>query len=272
MKHWTLGIGVVTVLACAGGTAFGGATPSVSLQDTTQYSAGPYGSWYALLHVDDRFVDTVDVVFGAAITRGGVLYFPVHGHGSDTIMVPSGDSLVPRIDTYHGFGDLTLFDGRRRSTVADRVPHFNSYFSSPVVLDSILYYWGIRGSPGGPYDFLAMRHDFAGVTDSVVLRTGAYLETDNPGHFRKPRFESSSIVFEMYGATWWVDWEFGWIVRADTSRSGRPGAYQSHAAVRRSGPHCFRPSSPPCFSLSRRVIRKGSDAQGVRRHSTVVLR
>jgi hypothetical protein len=87
-----------------------------------------------------------------------------------------------------------------------RLPYFDSYFSSPVVLDSAVVYWGIREAPANePHWLYAIRYDpRTKRLDSLALRTETF-GTDYRYYLAPPLREGDVISFEGKDSTALVD-------------------------------------------------------------------
>lgn len=160
-----------------------------TLRDTTDYETFAGGGRYALLYHGDALTDTVDLAFGVPVLDSGkILFLPVARSSGD-----------PPAEDWFTIGHHVLFDGESRTRIGELVPHFKPGFSSPVVIDNRLYYWGIRESDGKLH---AMRYDFSGDDlDSTSLGADV-LGTDFRFNLRPPERRDDRIVYRGQGTSW----------------------------------------------------------------------
>lgn len=181
-----------------------GAT-TYSVSDTMPYSNGPTSGQLAHLFYNGNFVDSIDVWFG------------VQSIGCDTVAFATIASTDPRskeadIQAY------VLFDGNERRYLETLVPHFHNYFSSPTVLASSLYYWGIDVEQmfRAPRIY-AIRYEFSsGRIDSVLLEYGLH-GTDNRSYLHPPEAVQENVLYEREGKWWLLDRESFKILLTDTT-------------------------------------------------------
>jgi hypothetical protein len=172
-----------------------------SLTDTTRWATELEEGERAVLRAGTSVIDTVDLTFGVQPVRGGSLIFlPVKTFAVDSIEASllSGPPGEPT--------DHVLCTRTERRALSSRLPYFNSNFSSPVVLDSALIYWGIRAPTGtGPHRLYAVRYDpRTNRVDSLALREEA-LATDYRYYLAPPLREGNLIAFEGKDSTALVD-------------------------------------------------------------------
>lgn len=100
---------------------------------------------------------------------------------------------------YHGsVMGLFLFDGS--SFIQLDLPDFTPYFSSFIVKDRVIYYWGIeKGSWACKYDLRTKKHN-------KILLQDRPDGTDFFGHFSPPRFDQKGrLKFQIeYSKTSWL--------------------------------------------------------------------
>ena len=161
--------------------------PAYLLRDTTAWSSMMYGGAMALLTRDGVVLDTVDLLIGVRAVPGGVVYQQVTQAGAHEECGPDGICF--------DLGPWVLRDGKRVRDLADLVPAMHPFHSSPNVIDSVLFYWGITAADSGTFRISAMKYDFGrGVADSTYLYSEG-LETDNPGHLEPPFPGGDFIVY-----------------------------------------------------------------------------
>jgi hypothetical protein len=155
----------------------------------------------AVLRVRATPIDTVDLTFGVQPVGGGALIFlPVRTYAVDSVeagLLPG----PPGKPTDH-----VLCTPTERWTLRSRLPYFDSYFSSPVTLDSGVVYWGIRSlGDNRPDRLYAIRYDpRTKRVDSLALREEA-LATDYRYYLPPPVREGDVISFEGKDSTALVD-------------------------------------------------------------------
>ena len=235
---------IVGLVACVGSrddrprpdTAGGGDTAAVATSDvsgpmTPCPAGGPYslsdtGAWAtaieegrrAVLRVGTATIDTVDVAFGVhAVGRDSLLFLPVRAYDVDSAEAATMSAPAASPEEHV----LCTPEGRR--ALSTLVPHFNSGFSSPSVIDSTLYYWGLSlQDAGGRYRLYAIRHSARdGRVDSVFLREET--PATDFRYFSSPPFErDGAIVFEGGEGRVLIDRE-AWRILAAESRPTAPG-------------------------------------------------
>ena len=98
-------------------------------------------------------------------------------------------------DVFEDFtAEYVLWTPHSVRELRELVPYFNSYFSSPVISASVLYYWGI--TPGDDLRPLyAMRYDFrSGRLDSLYVRMEGF-GTDYRYYLPIPRIGPNEVTF-----------------------------------------------------------------------------
>ena len=160
-----------------------------TLTDTMPWANLVSEGRYALLRRDDVVIDSVDLAFGVQVVgHDSVLFLPVR---PDT----SPEGMVRNIT------DHVLYDGHTTTLLRDIVPHFNSLFSSPAVIDGALLYWGLQHENGVDsvkairYEFRRRRLNIQPLTDSIV-------GTDDRFYFTPPHLEGKEIVFKSPSGRW----------------------------------------------------------------------
>ena len=163
-------------------------TPNYVLRDTTEWSNLLYGGSMAELVQGGAVLDTVDLLLGIRAVPGGIIYQPVRRAPNDHEECrPEGMCLDLR--------PWVLRTGTQTRQLADIVPALDTFFSSPNVIDSVLFYWGITPADSGQFRISAMKYDFTtGRADSTYLFSEG-LETDNPGHLEAPHREGNAIIY-----------------------------------------------------------------------------
>jgi hypothetical protein len=164
------------------------------LRDTIRYESTLYGGNFAVLRRNGVVTDSIDLYFGFhRLNSGAVVFLPVRSAPSD--IGPEGIDI----------GDYVIVDGDRRVLLKTILPHFSDYFSSPGVLNGVLYYWGLEEVNPGDYRIHAQRYDPAARSIDGCFLVRAEVATDNRGHFTPPRAERGGIRFEFFQHSFLVD-------------------------------------------------------------------
>lgn len=163
-----------------------------TLGDTLEWATMIEEGKRVVVRANGAVVDTVDVHFGVHhVGRDSLVFFPVLAYEVDSAEAAMM-SAPPAWPTDHVLCTPT---GRR--TLSEIVPHFNSGFSSPSVLDSAVHYWGMKpeGSQGS-YRLYAMRYiPRQARVDSLYLREESPA-TDYRYFYGPPFKENGTIIFD----------------------------------------------------------------------------
>lgn len=162
------------------------------LSDTSGWATMIEEGKRAVLRGDGALIDTVDAGFGVhALGRDTLVFLPVLAYEVDSAEAAGMAASAASPDEYV----LCAPTGRHRLSAL--LPHFNSGFSSPSVVDSTLYYWGLhRVDDRGRYRLLAMRYSArTNRVDSLFLREETPA-TDFRYFYTPPFEEQGSIIFE----------------------------------------------------------------------------
>ena len=146
----------------------------------------------AVLRAGAAIIDTVDVLFGVhAVGRDSLVFLPVLAYEVDSAeaAMMSAPAAWPT--------DHVLCTPESRRPLTEILPHFNAGFSSPSVIDSSVYYWGLNPqSNQGQYRLYAMRYaPRHGRLDSLFLREEAPA-TDYRYFYGPPFEQNGAMVFE----------------------------------------------------------------------------
>ena len=171
----------------------------------------------AVLRAGGAVIDTVDVAFGVhAVGRDSLVFLPVVAYDLDSAQRSQvkGPAAAPEEHV------LCTPSGRR--VLSEILPHFNSGFSSPAVIDSTVYYWGLKLlDANGRFRLYAMRFaPRAAGLDSVFLREDMPA-TDFRYHYGPAFEQDGTIVFDGGGARAVVD-PATWRVLRVTPASATP--------------------------------------------------
>ena len=160
-----------------------------ALTDTMPYENLISTGTMALLRRDDVVIDSVDLAFGVQhVGRDSVLFLPVRSDSSPEGMV-------------RNITDHVLYDGRTTTPLRDIVPHFNSLFSSPAVIDGALLYWGLH-NVNGIDSVKAVRYEFGRRRLNIQPLTDSIIGTDDRFYFTPPHLEGKEIVFKSPTGRW----------------------------------------------------------------------
>ncbi|HJU68274.1 MAG TPA: hypothetical protein VJ650_08485 [Gemmatimonadaceae bacterium] len=164
------------------------------------YTLGDTLAWATMIEEGKRVVlsangaviDTVETLFGVhRLGQDSLVFLPVRAYDADSAEVAS----LPAPAAWPTDHVLCTPSGRR--TLGEVVPHFNAGFSSPAVIDSAVYYWGMKPEGNqGSYRLYAMRYAPRQTRlDSIFLREEAPA-TDYRYFYGPPFKADGAIVFD----------------------------------------------------------------------------
>jgi len=165
----------------------------VSVRDTSEYGNPTGGGKLGLLYLSSTFIDSVDIDFG------------IHRVGDDSLVfLPvRGEEIT----------DHVLFDGRTRVKLAAKLPYFDSYFSSPIIVGHRMHYWGLRKLSDADYQIYAMRYDFpSALLDSLALFHDE-VRTDYQYYFATPEFGAGGIHYKSQTTDYLIDTAYTRLIR-----------------------------------------------------------
>ena len=187
---------------------------SYTLGDTLQWATMIEEGKRVVLRANGTLVDTVEVLFGVHhLGQDSLVFFPVRAYDADSAEAAmlSAPAAWPT--------DHVLCTPSGRRTLGEILPHFNSGFSSPAVIDSAIYYWGMKpeGSQGS-YRLYAMRSaPRQARLDSLFLRQEAPA-TDYRYFYGPPFKENGAIVFDGGDAKALIDPATWRVIRVEPRR------------------------------------------------------
>jgi hypothetical protein len=154
----------------------------------------------AVLRRGGVVIDTVDVEFGVTVVgRDSLVYLQVQ---TDTTPLHfNNDTSYESFPTHY-----YLWSPTSRRKLSDLVPYFDSYFSSPAIMEnSTMLYWGIapRVNTNALY---AMRYDFRSARlDSLSLDRQDAIATDYRYYLHTPQSLGKEVMFDSVAidATTW---------------------------------------------------------------------
>ena len=176
----------------------------LSIRDTVAWdnSSGLSQTWttrgqWGRLYADGVFVDSIDLRWGLQAVRGGTIFQIVRSNvvpSRDWVARGEGPEQVTVVDPmWHVFIDSTGTTG-----LHDVLPEFDWIYSSPAVVDSLVYYWGITLDSMRVWHLSARRYDLAtGEADSTALTT-IRPATDRRWFLEEPVLEGSLIRYGAY--------------------------------------------------------------------------
>jgi hypothetical protein len=165
---------------------------TLELTDTASFRNEVLGGRRATLRAAGTLVDTVDLAFGVhRVGRDSVVFLPVRSRPGDR-----PGTTVPDI-TRH-----VLCAGALRVPLAPELPAFDDYFSSPVVIDSALVYWGLQVHGEGVYVLTARRYHFPTARHDSLALTRAPLQTDYRFHLPQPESTAAGALFRYQDDAW----------------------------------------------------------------------
>ncbi len=185
-----------------------------TLGDTLEWATQIEEGKRVVLRANGAVVDTVEVLFGVHhVGRDSLVFFPVLAYDADSAEMATM-SAPPAWPTDHVLCTPT---GRR--TLSEILPHFNSGFSSPAVIDSAVYYWGMKPEGAqGSYRLYAMRYAPRHARlDSLFLREEAPA-TDFRYFYGPPFEEGGVVVFDGGDARALVDPTTWRVIRVEPRR------------------------------------------------------
>ena len=160
--------------------------------DTLEWATQIEEGKRVVLRAGGAVIDTVEVLFGVHhVGRDSLVFFPVPAYEADSAEAATM-AAPPAWPTDHVLCTPT---GRR--TLSEILPHFNSGFSSPAVIDSAVHYWGMKPEgTQGRYRLYAMRYSPRQARlDSLFLREEAPA-TDFRYFYGPPFEESRAVAFD----------------------------------------------------------------------------
>jgi hypothetical protein len=185
-----------------------------TLGDTLAWATQIEEGKRVVLRAGSAVIDTIEVLFGVHhVGRDSLVFFPVLAYDADSAELATM-SAPPAWPTDHVLCTPT---GRR--TLSEILPHFNSGFSSPAVIDSAVHYWGMKPEgTQGSYRLYAMRYaPRQARLDSVFLREEAPA-TDYRYFYGPPFEEGGAVVFDGGDARALVDPTTWRVLRSEPRR------------------------------------------------------
>lgn len=187
---------------------------SYTLGDTLPWATMIEEGKRVVLRANGTLVDTVEVLFGVHhLGQDSLVFFPVRAYDADSAEVASlsAPAAWPT--------DHVLCTPAGRRTLSEILPHFNSGFSSPVVVDSAVHYWGMKPEgTQGSYRLYAMRYvPRQARLDSLFLREEAPA-TDYRYFYGPPFKENGAIVFDGGDAKALIDPATWRVIRVEPRR------------------------------------------------------
>jgi hypothetical protein len=171
----------LTVCLTVSGFANAAFTSGYSLRDTVSYFNETYSGRLTLLYYRGVPVDSIDAGFG------------LHQTGGDTLLYLRVETIRTGLSTGTYFTTPVLVYGGLKNEINDSLPFYIDQFSSPGVVDSCLYYWGLTME-----NVYAVKITFPEFkADSIKLDIGGGIITDSPDYFSRPSATSDGIIFAL---------------------------------------------------------------------------
>ena len=163
--------------------------------DSGEYTNGPMGGKYIIIK-NKAFVDTIDQAFGITkMDKNFYLYQKLTHANSDD---DNDKNTADDHSLWLNYGDYHLVkDGKIRG-LSKLAPGFDSYFSSPNVINKKIYYWQLKKQASTElYNILAREFDpLTGKSESKFLFVDG-VETDDAGYFANPYLKNDTIYFAV---------------------------------------------------------------------------
>lgn len=164
------------------------------LKDTFSLPAGPNEYHATKLYRGSNLIDTIFVGAGLGRIDSERIAYERIQTSIESVWNAAGDTLIETFSSSSN-GGITVFDGKARRAISDKLAHYGS-FSSPLLMDGNIYYWGLKKRPDSAYRIFAMRFEvLTERTDSLFLFE-AELGTDDEGYFSQPYWEDGGLIYE----------------------------------------------------------------------------
>lgn len=165
------------------------------MKNDTPFRMGGMGMTYSILYKGKKIVDTIDATVGFEyVGKDSIVYLPVKIWNDDY------EGVVGNIKNY------ILLTKEKRIIIKEILPYFNDYFSSPIIKDGKIYYWGIKymSDESGIQDLYAMRYDFKmSQLDSIFLKNYLQEGTDDMG-FYSIITDNNELHFQLWNDGEWI--------------------------------------------------------------------
>jgi hypothetical protein len=158
----------------------------LTIRDSMEWECGGNGGRVGTLYADGVFVDSVDLYLRVHSLPGGILFAPVRS------------SELPDLGIETCPEGPVLFDGLNRRPLKEFLPFFSEHFSSPTVIDSMIWYWGFIGDRlyAVKYEVRTDRADTVFLAEDQLLQA-----TDNRYQFQSPERTNSHVRYATYRRT-----------------------------------------------------------------------
>ena len=147
---------------------------------------------YEIISNQNGFLDTIDKEFGFnKLRNNSYLYLSVQAYNSDEFSLRK-DSIYGSIDKYF------LLNDKSNKAVNELTQNLDEYFSSPILKDDKLYFWGIEFNKERD----TLSKIYASEFNLITNKTIKYflfrddLGTDFRGYFREPYIKNNKVIFE----------------------------------------------------------------------------
>ncbi len=166
--------------------------------DTGYYDAGIGDGAYAVIKLNNKLVDTIDLGYGMnRIDSSVYLYSIIVGLG------PADKGIADpkyKKSINAAWGKYMIVENGKKEQLNKLTPGVDDYFSSPSIIANKIYYWQIKrlDSVGGISVSAAVFNPKTNKTISHYLQNDV-LDTDDSGHFQLPYLKNDTIYFEALG-------------------------------------------------------------------------
>jgi|GEM_PF-3796151 len=166
--------------------------------DPIEFGMGGMGMSYSILYKNLKPIDTIDACFHYELAgNDSIVYLSVK------IWYDSSEGICGNIKEY------VLLTGNKKTVLKNNLPYLDDYFSSPILFNNQLYYWGIKKLEieSGKEKLYAMRYDFKKkYLDSIYLKDYTQEGTDDMTWYSVMLNEENEIVFKLFNSEqWYID-------------------------------------------------------------------
>ena len=162
--------------------------------DTGEYDTGILQGDYAIIS-KDNIIDTINRYFGVKVIGDKYLYLKITRNADlDKLLSPMPGNKKTLGASEQGY---LLIDHGKKQNMINIALGFDSYFSSPSVINDKIYYWQlIRGHAAKAYKVSAAEYNpLTKALKSYYIEDNP-IDTDDNGYFRSPYLKNDTIYFE----------------------------------------------------------------------------
>ena len=163
--------------------------------DTGYYNITIGNGVYAVIKMNDKLIDTIDLSYGINQVQGDqYLYYTIKGRGpaNKEDANPNYKKSIMAL-----LGDYTLINNEKKEYLKNLAPDFDGYFSSPAAINGAVYYWQIKRKDSlGSVSVSAAEYN-PSTKQTVNYYIGPdILDTDDSGYFPLPYIKDDTIYFD----------------------------------------------------------------------------